>query len=715
MRRFLQMIEQSMTFSEFIKEHIVTGRKLLKQGKHAWAELVFKDLLTIASKQKSLTAKYQEYIRELVVQAWQNYIQNLLKDPKANTWIFIIDAYQRLFLLLSEYAEFKHIANICQDLVLYLFPLENVRRETLAGIIESVVEMLANAGFKKEAIELEMAIILISGHLKPSNQLDQLFQYLSDILLKLGLNYRPMFLYVIMDNSCDFFKMEANEQARGDLLQNLIEICRNAVPSDIRDAIGQTTKFLRTGEIRETEQEFVILAQKLEILNEFEWAAGIIQNLVKILVNSAEIPEALNLYQEFADFSLRRGAFQVSYHIYAQISDILVRSNKQPEAVASWFSAAQEFTQLQQVDLLIDSINRMEELQEPPSEFRNSESYFSVYNEIWNLKSQLRQTTDADFWKMIFYRALFEERDVAVAEVAWDLFPAVLKSKCHPEGSLEDAIAGLPETATGKIAHSRVIVRLVNQQGADIYCASPGSDENLEIHSHEVWNDAQLQDIFPGVISGESDIDLKTLGRLIYLTLPGDVRRTIRSVQDDSSDIIPAFAFVMDSFSVPWELLHDGSTFLNTKVAISTIMLGPGSMKGLSEINRDNAAANHLRILFVANLNSKDPRIWNEETQKETPLYAFDEAESEINDLINFSQTIPEVESISYLVGGQATKEKILATIREQQPHIFHYSGVIFFIEENPEKSYLLTPDGKILDLSEIAEVFADLQISPLL
>jgi len=179
-------------------------------------------------------------------------------------------------------------------------------------------------------------------------------------------------------------------------------------------------------------------------------------------------------------------------------------------------------------------------------------------------------------------------------------------------------------------------------------------------------------------------------------------------------DTPPHLVFIIDHFSLPLGLIHDGSSFLNLKFAISSL-IGPTSLRGMSELTQDNPTADKLRLLFIANLNVQDPRVWDEKVQQEKPLFGFSEAEEEVNNLIQFAQKYPKVESISYLIGTQATKDKILMTIRELKPHILHYAGILFFVEENPGESYLLAPEGKVISLEEIFQVFGEVSIRPLL
>ncbi len=693
---------------------MLIGQKLLRQGSHGWAEIAFEEILLSLERQKDLSAKNKDYVRSLVIQAWQARIQDLGRDQSPDKWIFLVDAYHHVLFLLFQNNSFKEIAKICQSLVLSLISQKEISRETLASILDPVSEFLLKGGFRREALEIQLAMMLIRGAAKSSDTLQKLLQYLASIVLKLGLNFRPIFFYALFDNATDFFNLQADRSARNELVSSLIETCRNAVSLDIRDAMGQTSKFIHRFQIQEVKDNFVKLIQKLEILNEFDWAFGIIRNFARLLIENGLTEEALNLSQEFSEFSIRRGFYQFGFQGYSLIGNALATQGKKTELVSLWYGAARMFARSQQADLLNESIKKIDEYLDPPPTFANSVSYFSTYNEIWNLKSRLGQTTEADFWKMIFFRALFEERDLDIAKFAWKCLPDAFKSKCHPTGQIEEAVANVPKTPVGKITHTRLVIRLVEQQEVDIYCTSPKSDEYLEIHSPEPWNSMELEEIFSQIIAHQREMELLMFGRLIYLNLPAEVRRTIRSFKAESVQVQPHLLFIMDRFSLPVGLIHDGTSFLNLKFALSS-MIGPTSLRGMSEMTQDNPAADKLRLLFIANLNALDPRIWDEKTQKEEPLYCLSETEGEVNDIIQFAQKYPNVESVSYLIGTQATKEKILATIRELQPHVLHYAGILFYVEENPGESYLLAPEGKIISLEEIFQVFEEFPVRPLL
>ncbi len=708
------MSKKTQSFTEFVKNQLVIGQKLLRQGSHGWAETTFESILLTLERQKDMSAKNKEYVRSLVVQAWQARIQDLGRDQSPDKWIFLVDAYHHILFLLFQNNSFKEIAKLCQSLVLSLISQEEISRETLASILDPVSEFLLKGGFRREALEVQLAMMLIRGSAKSSETLQNLLQYLAGIVLKLGVNFRPIFFYVLFDNATDFFKLDASRDARNELVELLIDTCRNAVSLDIRDAMAQTSKFVTRFQIQDVKDDFVKLVQKLEILNEFDWAFGIIRNYSRLLIENGLVEEALTLSQEFSEFSIRRGFYQFGFQGYGLIGKALADQGKKNELVSLWYGAARMFARSQQADLLNESIKKIDEYLDPPQAFGNSQPYFETYNEIWNLKSRLGQTTEVDFWKMAFYRALFEERDLEVAKFAWKSLPDAYKSKCHPTGQIEDAIANLPRAPVGKISHTRLVIRLVDQQDVDIYCTSPKSEEYLEIHSPEPWNSAELEEIFSQLITRQRDLELMMFGRLIYLNLPAEVRRTIRSFKAESVQAQPHLLFIMDKFSLPVGLIHDGTSFLNLKFAVSSL-IGPTSLRGMSEMTQDNPAAEKLRLLFVANLNVKDPRIWDEKTHKEEPLYCLSETEGEVNDLIQFTQKYSSVESISYLIGTQATKDKILATIRELQPHILHYAGILFYVEENPGESYLLAPDGKVISLEEIFQVFEEFPVRPLL
>ncbi len=708
------MSQKSLNFSEYVKNQLVIGQKLLRQGSHGWAEITFEEILSSLERQKDLSTKSKEYIRSLIVQAWQARIQDLNRDQSPEKWLFLVDAYHHILFVLFQNNSFKEIAKISQSLVLSLISQKQISRETLASILDPVSEFLLKGGFRREALEIQLAMMLIRGSAKSSDTLNKLLQYLASIVLKLGLNFRPIFFYVLFDNAIDFFKLEADRSARNELVSSLIETCRNAVSLDIRDAMTQTSRFVHRFQIQEVKGDFVKLVQKLEILNEFDWAFGIIRNFAHLLIENGLIEEALNLSQEFSEFSIRRGFYQFGFQGYTLIGNALAEQGKKNELVALWYGAARMFARSQQADLLNESIKKIDEYLDPPQTFANSQPYFETYNEIWNLKSRLGQTNEVDFWKMIFFRALFEERDMNIAKLAWSSLPEAFRSKCHPTGQIEDAIANQPRPLVGKITHARLVIRLVEQQEVDIYCTSPKSEEYLEIHSPEPWNSAELEEIFSQILTRQRDLELMAFGRLIYLNLPGEVRRTIKSFKAESVQTPPHLLFIMDKFSLPVGLIHDGTSFLNLKFAVSSL-IGPTSLRGTSEMTQDNLAAEKLRLLFIANINVKDPRIWDEKNQKEEPLYNLSETEEEVNQLIQFAQKYTNVESISYLIGTQATKDKILATIRELQPHILHYAGILFYVEENPGESYLLAPEGKTISLEEIFQVFEEVPVRPLL
>src|SRR4030042_5129146 len=145
------MSQRGQSFSEYVKNQLVNGQKLLRQGSHGWAEILFDELLSTLDRQKDLSVKNKDYVRSLVVQAWQTRIHDLMKDQSPDKWIFLVDASHPLLYIQLQNNFYKDIAKICQSIVLSLIPQKEISRETLASILDPASEFLLKGGFRREA------------------------------------------------------------------------------------------------------------------------------------------------------------------------------------------------------------------------------------------------------------------------------------------------------------------------------------------------------------------------------------------------------------------------------------------------------------------------------------------------------------------------------------------------------------------------------------
>lgn len=168
--------------------------------------------------------------------------------------------------------------------------------------------------------------------------------------------------------------------------------------------------------------------------------------------------------------------------------------------------------------------------------------------------------------------------------------------------------------------------------------------------------------------------DLRILGETFYKQFfPESIIHKLKTTQRTSIhfNIDPTLALI------PWELLHDGNSFLSDHFRIGKTIRG-GVHKSPHRPNQI------IKMLIIA-----DPTEDLPGAQKEgEALFTI------------LSQKVPShLLELEYIGGRQVTKLKLLSLIKDK--HIIHYSGHLHFSDNSLENGWLLS-DDKILKAREI-------------
>ncbi|TGM56272.1 CHAT domain-containing protein [Leptospira biflexa] len=174
--------------------------------------------------------------------------------------------------------------------------------------------------------------------------------------------------------------------------------------------------------------------------------------------------------------------------------------------------------------------------------------------------------------------------------------------------------------------------------------------------------------------------DLKVLGETFFQQFfPTSIIEKLKNTNKQSIhfNIDPTLALV------PWELLHDGNSFLSDKFRIGKTIRG-GLHRSTHQENRK------IKMLIIA-----DPTEDLPHAQKEGEvLFSV------------LSQKVPNhLLELEFIGGKQVTKLKLLSLIKDK--HIIHYSGHLHFSDDSLENGWLLS-DGKVLKAREIKSTGID-------
>ncbi|MEM7180751.1 MAG: CHAT domain-containing protein [Spirochaetota bacterium] len=168
--------------------------------------------------------------------------------------------------------------------------------------------------------------------------------------------------------------------------------------------------------------------------------------------------------------------------------------------------------------------------------------------------------------------------------------------------------------------------------------------------------------------------ELKTLGETFYLQFfPKEIANKLRM----TNERFLHFNIDAGLSNIPWELLHDGESFLADKFFIGKTV--KGGTRNQTETDRDK-----IRMLIV--VDPTEDLKWAEREGEE--LYKT------LKTKVSSSKL-----ELSFIGGKQITKLKLLSLIKDK--NIIHYSGHLYFSDDPLENGWLLS-NQKILKAREI-------------
>ncbi len=187
---------------------------------------------------------------------------------------------------------------------------------------------------------------------------------------------------------------------------------------------------------------------------------------------------------------------------------------------------------------------------------------------------------------------------------------------------------------------------------------------------------AGSQSPYRGDVSAMSQVcevaSLEEFGQLMYgLFLPPLVQNALRALD------VPLIISTNDS-QIPWELLHDGQTFLGLREAVARRLMVTRWVAGT-----DTALTPEPTFLIITN-----------------PLGDLPEADAEADELM----AMLEARGVGYdlLRGPRATYIGVQQALVSGRYEAIHYTGHAVFDEKHPDRSALLLAGGRRLPASQI-------------
>ncbi|GAG75898.1 unnamed protein product, partial [marine sediment metagenome] len=303
-------------------------------------------------------------------------------------------------------------------------------------------------------------------------------------------------------------------------------------------------------------------------------------------------------------------------------------------------------------------------------------------NFLWKFKSLFFSLEQKDFWRMLFYRALYEQKDFKLAQKILPNLEKNLKNAIgdpillHNETeSLKREIYSFEEekllfTGFEEAFVIKQMVFRINHDGL-ISIRMISVDEKIVEGKifNEYWNDAHIIDIYNDIFSDNKekkyDLSVNEFGKLIYLFLPIKIRTFLEQFEIKSLNITPEIYFILDEMTIPFELVYDNNFFL-LKYSIGYVIGEPplgGVTFGGDVVEKEGNLTKEgkTNVLVIDSINSAGPIRWNEQTKAKELIFPFESGINEFNYITEFFNKREEVNQIEVLMGPNSSRDNILA------------------------------------------------------
>ena len=727
-------LEIKGNFLKTFQEGIVQGRKLLFAANHQWGDRLLTNLYYKIEKSDWLDVQKKHQLIMIIANSWWMYLNSLSKDIKTNKVDLIkyVDAYKRFFSFLTKIDDFYLLNNFFNVLLQNFMTMDDLSLPGITKFINSFCFIVREKKEYQKLIELQILLTFVRKSVFPQEFFNFSMEQIGRTIYKLEPGKRALFLHVLLENiNLNFNLMEDSNE----FVKTISKILINRIPSYLKNIFSDLNKI----QINERNYESYIpeldeLIYYLNDIGEDSWIIIIIKNVFIKLNKFSSYGDAVTYIRKFIDFAVNRNRFKLAFAIYDYLENIFLSKSDlgyDNILIELWLEAAKKFVSMNEKRFLLQSLEKLENHLKLPQSHEQIFHYFCTSNLLWQFKSIFFSLDQKEFWRMIFYRTLWEEND----------FDLAIKLIPHLDSKIQTAIQDpkkLYEQTKFLISDCfffddeeyklkslkddfqiRQMIFRINSNGLITYRLISFDEEIVEGRIfNEYWNDVQLFEIFNDVFSREKqlnfDFSLIELGKIMYLFLNNSIRNFFKQFEVKSLGKVPEIYFILDQMTIPFELVYDNNFFL-LKYSIGYI-IGEPPLEGISfereEIYKSTSNKNSYKVLLIECLNSTRPKAWNETTKKKELLFNFPNGIEEINYIINFFNTTNKIEEISVLTGTDSTREKILSHIKTGQYSIIHFVGNLFYSKQNPFNSYFLTNDNELVTFFDINKMLKQINHS---
>jgi len=728
-------------FLNDFQKKVITARKLLFNGNHKWSSRIFDNLSLEIEKIEWMDPQKKHRLIMVITNSWWIYLNSLKRSKKGKVNIDVIkyiDAYKRFLSFLSKLDDFYLFNNFSTNLLRQFVKMEGLSQIGITKFINSFCAKLIERKDYQRLLELQILQIFLRKSVVPSEFFQLSMEMLSKTVYKIEPSKRSLFLYILFENVCLEYKLMEDSS---EFVKYINKILLNRLPGTLKNEISGVNRI--TINERSFSAILIDLDDLIYYLNnngEYNWIIVIIRSIYLKIQEFKSFGEAISYIRKFIDLSIKRNRFEITFAIYDYLEDQFIYQTDLSYdniLIELWVEACKNFVDMDEKKYLLQSLEKLNTHLKLPQTSSQIYHYFYTCNIMWQFKSEFFSLEQRDFWRMMFYRALYEEGNYSVAEKItpflegdFNKLLSDLESLNKEAEPLKNQIYSFEDTDESQksildpFSIKQMVIR-INSLGKISYRMI--SIENNYVDgaiTNEFWNDSQIIEIFNELFydakARKFNFNLTEFGKLLYIFLPKQIRDFFKSFKENLS-YIPQIYFILDTMTIPFDLIYDNNFFL-LKFS-SGYKIGEIPLKGITfekkfspQLQNETSESNY-NVMIIESINSTEPLKWNEAKKQKEIIFQFSAGSEELNFITNYFNERPEISQLNALNGMKSTRDEILMNLSKDLYHIIIFVGNIFYSEMSPKNSFFLTNDNQILTLNDIIKALSqkDSKIQPFL
>ncbi|MHA2087084.1 MAG: hypothetical protein ACW972_02330, partial [Promethearchaeota archaeon] len=682
-------------FLENFQKKIIIARKLLFAANHKWASKLLDNLGMEIEKSEWLDIQKKHQLYMIISNSWWIYLNSLIKRQEGKTKIDLIryiDAYKRFFAFLADLDDPYLLNNFGINLLKQFIKMEDLSQEGITKFVNSFSIKLQQREDYQKLIEFQILLMFLRNSVAPSEHFHLSMEILGKTLNKLEPSKRTLFLYMVLENVCIKYQLMEDSS---EFIKIVVKILINRLPQYLKNEFSSISRI----SINERSFDTILidLEELIDYLNdigEYSWIIIIIRNIFYKIQEYQSFGDAVTSIRKFIDFSINRNRFEIAFEIYDFLEDVfIIQTDLSYDniLIELWVEACKKFVDMKERKYLLQSLEKLNNHLKMPQTSAQIHHYFYTCDKLWQFKTMFFSLEQRDFWRMMFYRALFEEKNFKLAQNLVSYLEEDFGNLITDVASLSEEVEPLKDQIYSFDTEDKFLILTerdyiikdmilrINSNGIISYRIISTENQIIEgIIKTENWNDAQILEIYNELFyepdKRKFSFTLHEFGELLYIFLPKLIRDFFKSFKIKSLDIIPQIYFILESMTIPFDLIYDTNFFLlkySSGYKIGEIPLGGVAFEQGSMIESSSQSSEiKYNVLIVDSINSQIPLKWNDKLQRKELIYPFAAGKEELNSIINFFNNIDEISQLTALIGSSSTKEAILTHLSKDLYHI---------------------------------------------